>query len=439
MRRKESVPLFLLLIFLASCSPRLAPSARPPSLGDDGLRPGLVAGQEPELRILLVRSVNALEISANRGLDILGPKGRRLLRLKPRRTYHLFQDPKRADELAVYESIHQGRSLRKLAPLIPFESSAWVQPRGAVFELNKRRYGGRLRLLRADRHFTCVNFLPLEQYLRGVVPNEIGRLGERAFEALKVQAVASRTYAVQRLRESRGEPWDMVDSVADQVYRGAGSWGLADRAIRETRGELVARGREPAEIYYSSTCGGYTADISKVWKHPAAAHMAGVRDADAEGRSWCRGSKYFRWSQSWSAKQLGRILRAYLPRALGLPDDTAVGRLKDLRILEYSPEGRVLILEVVTDRGRFKVIGDRIRSALKRDMKGRALRSTMFRLRKEYDAEGRLLRVTALGAGWGHGVGLCQVGAIERSKAGQGYREILKAYFPTTILRKYWP
>jgi len=62
----------------------------------------------------------------------------------------------------------------------------------------------------------------------------------------------------------------------------------------------------------------------------------------------------------------------------------------------------------------------------------------MFRLSKEYDGQGRLVRITAQGAGWGHGIGLCQVGAIERSKAGQGYREILAAYYPGTRVQRFW-
>jgi stage II sporulation protein D len=372
-------------------------------------------------------------------VDILGPGGRRLVKLKAKNTYHFFQDPKKPGELKIYESIHDGRSLRETGAPIPLASGTWIVPRSASFELNGKRYRGRLRILLTGNHFNCVNYLPIEEYLRGVVPHEIGHLGKSGFEALKVQAVASRTYAIQRLRDSRDKPWDMVDSIADQVYRGGGSWSLADKAIRATRGELVAIGREPAEIYYSSTCGGYTADISRVWNHGVAPHLAGVRDADSRGHSWCRSSKYFRWTHSWSAKELGSILRAYLPSAAGLPSGTKLGHLKDLRILEYSPEGRVQVLEVLTDQGRFKVTGDRIRSALKRDMKGRPLRSIMFRLNKEYDSGGRLIRISAVGAGWGHGIGLCQVGAIERSKAGEDYRRILKAYFPTTGIRKFWP
>jgi len=438
--RPRLILLLPLLLLLHACTPRVSAPPRPPSTGVDidGGRPVLVAGEEPQVRILLARSVNAMKIESPQSVEIYDAKGRRLIRLKGRRVYHLFQDPKHPEELRIFESVHGGRSLEAEGK-IPLETGTRLVPGSASFELNGKRYRGSLRLIRRGSHFTCVNHLPMEEYLRGVVPHEIGHLGRDGYEAMKVQAVASRTYAVQRLRESRGAEWDMVDTIYDQVYEGAGSWEPADRAIRATRGELVALGKEPAEVYYSSTCGGHTADIGVVWNHAGAPHMEGVRDADALGRSWCRSSRYFRWTHSWSAAELGRIFRSYLPGAAGLPAGTRIGRLRDVRILEYSPEGRVQVLEVVSDQGRFQVRGDRVRTAMKRNMSGLALRSTMFRLGKEYDEEGRLVRVMAHGAGWGHGIGLCQVGAIERSKAGQDYREILKAYFPGTTIRRFWP
>jgi stage II sporulation protein D len=163
-----------------------------------------------------------------------------------------------------------------------------------------------------------------------------------------------------------------------------------------------------------------------------------VRDVDEAGRAWCRSSKLYRWSHAWSAKQLGQILRAYLPPAAGLPANTEVGYLKDIAVTERTPEGRAKRLVVTTDRGEFVVQGDRIRSALKRDLEGNALRSIFFELKTERDKQGRLVRVTATGAGWGHGIGMCQVGAIGRSTAGQRYDEILSAYYPGTRLARRW-
>lgn len=397
--------------------------------------------REPDVRILLVRSVSAVEVRASRGFVILNESGHRLASYSGSQRIHLFQHPAAPERLSVYSEVRRGgKRARAERKRLPFKQAVMIQPlKGGTLRLNGRDYRGRMRLVRNGAHFDCVNYVPMEKYLRGVVPHEIGRLKRDGFEAMKAQAVAARNYAVQRLVQSRERSYDMVATVYDQVYRGARSeWHLANRAIEATRGQVLWTRGGLAEVYYASTCGGITADIHEVWDHPATPHLISLRDADRKGRSWCRSSKYFRWTHTWSGRELGRILRAYLPQAAGLPAQTKIGRLRDLYVLDYSPDGRASVLEVVTDKGRYQVHGDRIRSALKRDLDGNALRSIMFRLKKERDAQGRLVRVTAVGAGWGHGIGMCQVGAIARSKVGASYRQILNAYYPYTELRQIW-
>jgi len=410
-----------------------APRQRPlPSLGLD---------HEPELRILLSRRVSGVEVQASGGFVALDAEGRPLARYGGERRYSFFQNRRSPERLEVVsEGLRGGAKTRAALKRLPFPESLTLQPlTGGVLTVNGKRYRGRLKLWREDDHFSCLNLLPMELYLRGVVPHEIGNLPPSGFEAMKAQAVASRTYAVQRLIASRERAWDMVDTVADQVYRGAEEeTPAANRAIDATRGQLLFAGAEPAEIYYASTCGGATVAIEEVWKHDPVPHLRMVRDVDEQGRAWCRSSKLYRWSHRWSAKQLGQILRAYLPPAAGLPANTEVGYLKDIAVTERTPEGRAKRLVVTTDRGEFVVQGDRIRSALKRDLEGNALRSIFFELKTERDKQGRLVRVTATGAGWGHGIGMCQVGAIGRSTAGQRYDEILSAYYPGTRLARRW-
>jgi len=434
------VPLAAVLALLAGCRPRTAPSPRvtPPPRERLDVRD---LRREPVVRILLAQSVSAVEVRGSAGFVILDEGGRALARYGRARRYHLFQSPERPERLAIFSEVRRGRTVARAARrVLPFRGSVVLAPeKGGTLIVNGRHYRGRIRLLREGGHFHCLNLLPLELYLRGVVPHEIGRLGRQGYEALKTQAVVSRTYALQRLRESAGRPWDMVDTVMDQVYGGAAEeHRLSNQAIADTRGQVVWSRGEPAEVYYSSTCGGASAAIDEVWLHAPVPHLVSQRDADAQGRSWCRTSKYFRWRHSWSARQLGAILRAFLPQAAGLPAGTDIGRLRDLRLAAYTAEGRAKVLEVRTDKGVWRVYGDRIRTALKRDLDGLPLRSTLFRLHREVDAEGRLARVTAVGGGWGHGIGLCQVGAIERSKAGQEYREIIGAYFPGTTVRRLW-
>ncbi|MCB1161635.1 MAG: SpoIID/LytB domain-containing protein [Candidatus Krumholzibacteriia bacterium] len=403
--------------------------------------PALQLGREPDIRILLTRNVSAVEVRCSRGFVALDARGRVMGRYGTGQRYHFFQSRRSPDRLEVYsESLRGGARTRAALGRLPFHDAVYLQPEsGGVLSVNGQSYRGRFKLWREGDHFSCLNLLPLELYLRGVVPHEIGHLKASGFEAMKAQAVASRNYALQRLADSRDRPWDMVDTVFDQVYRGVheeSRW--ANRAIEATRGQVLYDGARPAEVYYSSTCGGYTTDIDQVWKHAPAAHLVAVRDADAAGRSWCHSSKYFRWRHSWSARELGQILRAYLPAAAELPSGTKIGYIRDVRITQTTPEGRAKRLEVETDRGTFVVKGDRIRSALKRDLDGNALRSILFQLQAERDAQGRLVRLTAVGAGWGHGIGMCQVGAIARSAAGESYDQILAAYYPGTRLRRVW-
>ena len=433
----------LLMLPLTGCKPKPPMSTKTRPVVDprrDEL-PALDLRREPEVRILLSQGVSAVELRSSKGFVVLGGDGRELARYGTGRRYHLFQGRNRPGLLEVYsERQRGGRRSRAFLKRLPFRGAVFLQPaRGGTMTVNGRSYRGRIKLDRRGAHFNCLNLLPLELYLRGVVPHEIGHLKSSGYEALKAQAVAGRTYALQRLRDSRDKRWDMVDTVSDQVYRGAeDEWRWANKAIEATRGQVLWNGAGPAEVYYASTCGGATTDIHEVWNHGPVSHLRSVRDGDAHGRSWCRSSKYFRWTHTWSARELGKILRAYLPAQAELPAGTRIGHLQDLRVTDYTPEGRARRLEVVTDRGRFLVKGDRIRSALKRDLKGNALRSTLFRLKVERDARGRLVRVTAVGGGWGHGIGMCQVGAIARSKAGHSYDRILDVYYPGTHLKRLW-
>lgn len=429
------------LPLLAGCRPKPAVQTRTVVEPRRETLPALNLTQEPELRILLVSGVSAVELRSSRGFSVVDGSGRELARYGSGRRYHFFMHIANPDRLEVYSERQRG-SKRSRAWLgrLPFRDSFYLQSaQGGVLEVNGRSYRGRIKLIRQGGHFSCLNLLPMELYLRGVVPHEIGHLRGDGFEAMKVQAVASRTYALQRLKDSRAKDWDMVDTVYDQVYNGAkDEWRGANKAIEATRGQVLWNGGDLAEIYYASTCGGATTDIAEVWNHGPVPHLVSLRDGDARGRSWCRSSKYFRWRHSWSARELGEILRAFLPPMADLPAGTRIGLLRDIRVTEHTAEGRAKRLEVETDRGRYVVKGDRIRSALKRDLKGNALRSTLFRLQVERDAQGRLARVTAVGGGWGHGIGMCQVGAIARSKAGHHYDAILGVYYPGSRLKRLW-
>jgi stage II sporulation protein D len=133
-----------------------------------------------------------------------------------------------------------------------------------------------------------------------------------------------------------------------------------------------------------------------------------------------------RWTESWDIADLTNILRRNLESA-GVPSTPEFWRVKDFKVKSRFSDGRINILEVKTDRGTFELHGDKIRVALK-TASGRMLESDRFDITVDGD------RVIARGSGYGHGVGMCQMGALSRSAAGQDYREILAAYYPGIVL-----
>jgi len=300
------------------------------------------------------------------------------------------------------------------------------------------RFGGDLIAQKAKwGGITLVNLVDLELYLRGVVPWEIGRPEEAALEAVKAQAIAARTYTIRHLGRWEELGFDVYSDVRDQVYRGlTGTAPITDRAVRETGNLIVSHSSELVRAYYSSTCGGHTSTLTDVWDRDGAPYLLGFRDADDRGTSWCSTSPHFRWTEVWSARELGGVLRSYLGDELDeefAPGDFGV--LREIAVLERDPSGRVSRLQVRTDRGEWEVWGDRIRWAL-RPVHSRfsILRSTMFEV-ELHEADGVLGKVVLRGGGFGHGVGLCQTGALERARRGQSAREILEAYYSGATVR----
>ena len=275
---------------------------------------------------------------------------------------------------------------------------------------------------------TVVNRVEMEAYLLGVVPREIGRVGPERFEAAKAQAVAARTYAVRYLGRREAHGFDVFATVQDQVYGGIGDeYDLVSRAVRETEGEVLLHAGQPIEAYYHSTCAGHTAAIEEVWNSAPVPYLRSVRDVDPRtGRAYDHFSSRFEWTQRWSAPELNRILAETL--ADSVRSGGRVGDLRDMRVLERTPSGRIARMRITTSANEFTVGGDRVRWIL-RTPDGPILNSSRFDVEVIRDAAGNPREVIARGGGWGHGIGMCQVGAMGRAEAGQNYRTILEAYY----------
>ncbi|MCH7549513.1 MAG: SpoIID/LytB domain-containing protein [Candidatus Krumholzibacteriota bacterium] len=319
------------------------------------------------------------------------------------------------------------------------ESALVLAPSPAtLFRFDGTTYPGNI-MARTYGHSSVlvVNVLDLETYLEGVVPHEIGDPGPEAYAAVRAQAIAARTYALARIEERGAEPFDVFAGVRDQVYQGdTGKNRLASSAVRDTRGLVLLGGGALVRAYYCATCGGHTSDIRRVWpQRESAPYLHGVFDRGTGASSYCDWVHNFRWRVSYSGRDLGEMLRKTLPRELGVPV-ARVGFITDLSVVERSPSGRVRVLKIETTSGSFRAQGDRIRWVLMADVDNdRILPSTMFDIEK-VTRGGRVTSVSVIGGGNGHGVGMCQNGAIGMARQGYSHNMILSHYYPGTSLDK---
>lgn len=299
---------------------------------------------------------------------------------------------------------------------------------GVTLGVGEREYAGELVLRATDDGLTTVNVLALETYLLGVVPHEIGSRPPGEIEAVKAQAVAARTYALGHMGRRRALGFDFWGDVNDQVYRGLeGQDTVAARAVRETRGEVLMYDGRPILAYYHSTCGGRTSAIDEVWRRGPLPYLRSVSDMREGGGAWCESSNRFRWTQRWGREELTDILRS----TVGLSSGAS---LRALRIRGRTTSGRVAELAIDGDDGTVSVYGDSVRWAL-RTPSGAILNSAAIEdIVESSDASGSYVEVR--GGGWGHGIGMCQVGAMGRARGGQDHRTILGAYYPGAKLQK---
>lgn len=318
---------------------------------------------------------------------------------------------------------------------------------GAALTHGGKRYRGELRIHAAESGgMTVVNALPIEEYLRGVVPLELNAFAASDAAALEAQSVAARSYTYSRLAEylpraqaeaRARQPFDLRATVADQVYGGVDAERPAsDRAIRATEGLVLRFGGAVVSAPYYSACGGATAASVEAFGPAQEPYLRSVSDRiPGTDRHYCDAAPRHRWTREWDADALQAVLERYLrryasgeaARAAGAP----VGIVRALRVEGHSASGRVAALAVATDGGRYVVRSNDIRYVL-RTAGGDLLPSTYFSADAALDGDGRVSRLTLRGSGNGHGVGMCQWGAIGRARAGQDFRTILRTYYPGT-------
>jgi len=317
---------------------------------------------------------------------------------------------------------------------------------GALLRYDGKRYRGELIITPRNGGLLVVNRLGVESYLRGVVPLEIGvaKPGEEA--AVEAQAVAARSYTYTRIAEAGNRGFDMYGSVQDQAYGGANAEkAMTDAAVEKTRDMVLRFAGRIINTPYSSTCGGRTAEVKEVWwRRNSEPYLKSVSDQiPGTDRYYCDISGRFRWNTEFTGTQLQETLEKYLASVTPASEPPvsansgtprlALGRVTDFRINGRTPSDRVESVSIQTDRGSYVVRGNDVRFIL-RTPSGGLLNSTYFTAETSGGGGSAISRLSIRGGGWGHGIGMCQWGAIGRARAGQDYKTILTSYYSGTTV-----
>lgn len=386
------------------------------ALGPEPLAPA------PEVRIGLLTSAQRVTIDSDSGLVLLDPDEGELARVPALAAVVAL--PRGPGVTLEGGGAGIARRMLRLEPLA-----------GGSLSVDGQRYRGALDLVRVGDRLQVVNRIGLEAYLLGVVGAELGRRAPDEFEALKAQAVAARTYALRNLGRSADQGFDLAADVSAQAYAGMRfDDSLIVRAVDATRGEVLEMDGVLIDAFYSSTCGGRTEDGVAAFAGADRPYLRSIDDLAPDGTAWCAISPRYTWRETWNAAQLTAILRRTLA-AERLPTARA-SDLRDLAIADRTATGRLATLELRGRNGSTLVRGQAIRRVLA-PTPGAWLRSTDFTIRVTRTGS-RIERVVLEGRGYGHGVGMCQWGAIGRARAGQDYLTILTSYFPGTTLRRIY-
>jgi len=274
---------------------------------------------------------------------------------------------------------------------------------GGILAVDGKRYRGSFRVSADDgSQVQVINNVDLEAYLCGVVPREMSP--KWAEDALKAQAVAARSYALYVKEKSTDKPYDLVATIASQVYGGYDAENPASSmAVDATRGEVMTYDGRLTIAYFHASSGGYTESAKNVWVADLP-YLRGTRDPYSDN------IPDGKWDVALSYLTIQERLNQY-----GLN----VGAISQIRPIDISASGRPLKVAVESTRGGTVLKSNDFRLKVGSG----TLRSTLFRVQ---DTAGG---VQFSGKGFGHGVGMSQWGAYRMAQEGHDYRDILQHYY----------
>jgi SpoIID/LytB domain protein len=346
-------------------------------------------------------------------------------------------------------------------------------------------FQGALSVLAAeDDTLTAVNELALEDYLGSVISSEMSAAAPLEF--LKAHTVTSRSWLMAMLEKIEAvhpnSPMSLSDGEISRWYgreeharfdvcaddhcqRYQGVTKIITDQVRQaidfTRGLFLVYDGEICDARYHKACGGRTEDFANVWEDVAVPYLISVSDgsenfppaiSEKEAEKWINSSPaaycntndsqalrqvlpsfdqettdFFRWEVSYGREELEALL-------LG-KSGIDFGELQALIPLDRGPSGRIIRLKIEGSK-RTVIVGKELE--IRRWLSPSHLYSSAFIVRTERDGQGKVVRFRLQGAGWGHGVGLCQIGAAMMAMQGLGMEDILGHYFPGATLRKFY-
>jgi len=396
--------LFLIIImsyFIWACTPLIK-------------KPVSEAAQGPTIRILLATIENEESLTFS---------GRYVLHSEEAR-YELGANNKTLNILPLTDGLqlyNENRNLlyRQSFPIILKPADA-----NSRFIFKGQTYTGSIYFQPAgESSILLINKLLLENYLSGVVPSEIPATKKDDYEAIKAQTICARTYALNQIEKKSDSFYDVKATVADQVYGGLDRHSaLADQAIEETRGLIITHNNQPATVYYHSTCGGSLESAVNVWPSGPLPYLEGGKDAVSDIYS-CSVSPYFRWLETRSFNQLDSLIEVQFQKGqLKNSFKDTVELNLNFQVVKRNSSGRVSHVQITYADTTIMLSGYEIRHFFK-DKNGRSLPSNLFYLTQPDDST-----LTIHGGGFGHGVGMCQFGALYMARHGFMHYHIINKW-----------
>ncbi len=371
---------------------------------------------EPVMRLALKRKTANVSMAIRGPFRIFEPDGREIVN-KNRKISHLYVNFNGQCIMLGKSPIRvKGRNVSRFT-IRPLQMG--------TLELNGKVYPGAVEFVgnSGTRTLDCIIHMRLETYICGVLAGEVP--ADRWYpNALKAQAVTSRTYAMYYHLRNLGRSWDFgVTGMDAQQYKpGIIRNVKINKAVNETRGQVMTTSDNfvfPA--YFHSSCGGHTLDSSRLFTKIKIRPLSGVPCR------WCTdpkvGNKFSKWTKRFSLEHIKTRLRA---RGGPFNKLKSSHRIRDIEALERGPGGRIVRFRIRTSTA--PSTHDHWANDVRLAIGSTSLPSTNCKLK--HGGRGSQAYCVFTGSGWGHGVGLCQFGAQGMARIGTDYRTILLHYFP---------